>query len=512
MNRAGLYRGFVWSFIVFALAMAPAVAQDPLGTLRTYTGPKPIREGLLGSAVIVGSCLSPHSVPVGLTWDGSHLWVAEHFTRRAYRIDPANCSVVFSFALPGTFPGGLAWDGTHLWHADSNGDIYYKIDPSNGSVVSSFASPGGFPTGLTVHGGGLWGADVGCLNSACADNIYLTDTLGALQDTFAPPAAFPTGLASDGLNIWHSDNNSDLIYKIDPSDFSVLDSFPAPGTFSNDLAWDGRFLWVAEAQGERLYKLDVGTPLTPRSQGFWGHQCSDNGFRQYTAAEMDGLLSEVEVQSDAFSECAEATCELFADVGPQNDMREKTLIQLLAAWLNIVTDRLPLDAPIDLGGLSSAATVGEAIAEAESVVCDANAKRGDLETAKDVIESLVVVDNDFDLGANSTIVPVLSGTSRTLTVGLINMGSATTSYDLSVSGKWPVSVSPLRVSGLAPKGVALITITSEAPSLSTAGDLSVVQLTARDLAPQVSVQRDLSLIFQVPGSGGGGSKRILKPE
>jgi len=73
-------------------------------------------------------------------------------------------------------------------------------------------------------------------------------------------------------------------------------------------------------------------------------------------------------------------------------------------------------------------------------------------------------------------------------------------------------VSPQRVSGLSPGGVALITIASEAPSLSTAGALSVVQLTVRDLAPQVSVQRDLSLIFQVPGSGGGGSKRILKPE
>ena len=185
----------------------------------------------------------------------------------------------------------------------------------------------------------------------------------------------------------------------------MLDSFPAPGSFSNDLAWDGRFLWVAEAQGERLYKLDVGTPLTPRSQGFWGHQCSDNGFRQYTSAEMDGLLSEVEVQSDAFSECAEATCDRFLDGGPNNDMREKALLQLLAAWLNIVTDRLPLDAPIDLGGLTRAATVGEAIAEAESVVCDAGAKRGELETAKDIVEALVVVDNDFDLGADGTTSP-----------------------------------------------------------------------------------------------------------
>ena len=503
----------VSSLVVGLLAMAPAIAEDPLGTLGTTTGPTPIVEGLLGTAVIVGGCPSPASVPVGLTWDGSHLWVAEFGTRRAFRVDPSDCSVVSSFQLPGTFPAGLAFDGTYLWHADSNSDMYYQIDPSDGSVVSSFASPGIFPTGLAFHAGDVWGADVGCLNSACADNIYVTSPLGVLQNTLAPPAAFPTGLASDGVNLWHSDNNSDLIYKINPAGFTVLDSFPAPGSFSNDLAWDGRFLWVAETQNEQLFQLDVGTPLLSRSQGFWKHQCSDNGFHHYSDAELAELFSEVELQSGAFSECAELSCDIFFAEGSKKDMLPKALSQLLAVWLNVVSGRQSLDTVIDLGDLTDAESVGEAIDEVESVICDAEATRGELGNAKDIAEAIIFLNHDFDIQSSASIVSVPSGRSEKVTVGLVNMGLTPTDYDLSAtSSSWPVSLSPQRVTGLPPGGVAVITITSEAPALSTAGDTSVVVFTAQDQDARFALQHDLSLVFQVPGTGGGGSKRVLKEE
>ena len=510
MKRDGIGIRLITSLFIGLLAIAPAGAEDLLGISGGASGPTPIVEGLLGTAVIVSSCPSPASIPVGLTWDGSHLWVAEFGTRRAFRLDPSDCSVVSSFTLPGTFPAGLAFDGTYLWHADSNSDTYYQIDPSDGSVVDSFASPGVFPTGLTFHGGSLWGADVGCLSSACADNVYESSSLGVLLNTYAPPAAFPTGLTSDGVNLWHSDNNSDLIYKINPAGFTVLDSFPAPGSFSNDLAWDGRFLWVAERQNERLFKIDVGVPLLPRSQGFWKHQCSDNGFHHYSDAELAGLLSEVELQSGAFSECAEATCELLSTTGSKKDMRLKALIQLLATWLNVVSDRQPLDTAIDLGPLTDAGTVGEAIAEVEDAVCDPEANRGELGTAKDIAEALIFLGHDFDLVSPAYIVSVPSGTTGEVTLGLINMGSTPVSYDLRAAGPWPVALSPQQVTGLRPGGVALITVTSESPMSSSAGDLSVVQVTAQDST--ANLQRDLTLTFRVPGSGGGGSKRMLPPD
>lgn len=499
------------SLFICLLAMVPAMAEDLIGVSSQTGGKTQLVEGLLGTAVIVGGCPSPASIPVGLTWDGSHLWVAEYGSRMAFRVDPSDCSVVSSFTLPGTFPAGLAFDGTYLWHADSDSDTYYQIDPADGSVVASFASPDVFPTGLAFHGGNIWGSDVGCLAAACPDHVYEVNGAGVLQNTFAPPGLFPTGLTSDGINIWHSDNNTDTIYKIDPAGFAVLDSFPAPGTFPNDLAWDGRYLWVAETRNERLFKIDVGLPDLPRSHGFWKHQCSENGFHHYSDAEMADFFNEVESQSGAFSECAEATCELLSTKGPKNDMRLKASIQLLATWLNVVSGRQPLATAIDLGDLTDAGTVGEAIDEAEAAICDPEARKNELANAKNIAESLIFLGDDFDLDSSAELVAVQSGSSGETTLALINMGPTPRSYDLTATGRWQVSLSPQRVTGLKPGGIALITVTSEAPTLSSSGDLSVVEVQAWDRDLNTNLQRSLSLVFQVPGTGGGGAKRMLKP-
>jgi len=503
---------FAVLLLIGMVAVLPAAAQDPRGVNSTGGGPTPVVEGLLGTAILVSSCPSPVSQGVGLTWDGSHLWVSDFSTRRAYRLDPADCSIVSSIALPGPFPTGLAWDGTSLWNSDSGSDTYYQINPSNGSVISSFASPGIWPSGLTHHAGNLWGADINCTNPVCPDRVDEVSGLGVLLNTFAPPGPFPSGLASDGVNIWHSDNVLDTIYKVNPVDFSVLDQFPAPGNLTNDLAWDGRFLWMIENAADMIYQFDVGVPLLPRSQGFWMHQCSGDGFQQVSTAELDALFADIEAQSAVFPECGAAGCGLFGKIGPKNAMLPKALTHLQVAWLNLVSDRLNPDAAIDFAGLTGAATVGEALDEVEAAVCDPESSRRELEQAQDIAEALSNTTVDFDLGNTASIVPVRAGERGTVSVAVINMSLIPRSYDLTVTGPWPVQISETRINALAPGGIAPITVSSDAPLSAAPGSTADVRIFAQDSDNQMVLKRDLMLTFRVPGSGGGGAKRMLPPE
>lgn len=92
------------------------------------------------------------------------------------------------------------------------------------------------------------------------DEIHELTTDGSILATVPGFGDDPTGLAFDGRYLWHSDNSEDTIYKIDPSNMTVVDSFVSPGSFPNDLAWDGRYLWVVDNGTDILYQFDVGVP------------------------------------------------------------------------------------------------------------------------------------------------------------------------------------------------------------------------------------------------------------
>jgi hypothetical protein len=164
---------------------------------------------------------------------------------------------------------GLEWDGHYLLYAAGFSNMIYRLDISDGHVVSSFPSAAPFPTGLTFTGE-VWSAQTGCNFLNCSPHqVVQEDLIGNVAHTFKGIGQYPTGLAFDGHFLWHSDNSTDLIYKIDPATFAVLGSFSAPSAFPNDLAWDGATLWVISNYTGRLYQYDV-SGLTSVSAGTWG--------------------------------------------------------------------------------------------------------------------------------------------------------------------------------------------------------------------------------------------------
>lgn len=131
-----------------------------------------------------------------------------------------------------------------------------------------------------------------------------------------------------------------------------------------------------------LTDLRSGDPFPPADGGYWKHQCLSS------PAEMEVLFGTISDSSAAFDECEAIACSVLDPIRPRWQMGPKALRALLALWLNVVTGRLTLTTPIDLPDLTEAATLADAVAGIEATVCDPQAKRSELEEAKDLAEAL----------------------------------------------------------------------------------------------------------------------------
>jgi glutamine cyclotransferase len=129
---------------------------------------------------IVGNYDKPADAgkPVGLEWDGTHLWLAcfgfEIGTKSdLFEIDPATFQVVKKLSLPVWFVEDLAWDGRRLWSVDWLNYIGFSIDPATGDTANTYRPPGPNPVGMAWDGVHLW------LGDTTADSIWALDISGA---------------------------------------------------------------------------------------------------------------------------------------------------------------------------------------------------------------------------------------------------------------------------------------------------------------------------------------------
>jgi len=166
-------------------------------------------------------------------------------------------------------PGGLAWDGAYLWVGGGFGNArIYKYDVATCSIVSSFAAPSAgwldAITGLAFDGTNLW-----CHPEETGLIYKLDPSDGTVLDSFEAPSygtGDPNGggLAWDGSNLWHVHSEWNTLYKLDPTNGSVLDSFSVPSGYSSGLAfWDGKLV-VANITTDELHVIDAddGTLLS----------------------------------------------------------------------------------------------------------------------------------------------------------------------------------------------------------------------------------------------------------
>lgn len=210
---------------------------------------------------VTQSFYSPGSFPTGLTFDGTHLWLADYQADLLYCIDPSTGKVIRTLPSPAYWPEGLAWDGEALWNADVKGGIplsenyagkVYRIDPVSGNILKTIQAPTSTPRGLTWDGTYLW-----CVDNASDEVVQFSPEDGTTIRSFRSPASDPRGITFDGKYLWISDRIRDEIYMVDPKTGSVIITTTAPGAFTRGLAYDGNTLWAVDFQEDKVFQMKL---------------------------------------------------------------------------------------------------------------------------------------------------------------------------------------------------------------------------------------------------------------
>ncbi|MDG2063859.1 MAG: hypothetical protein P8L36_02595, partial [SAR324 cluster bacterium] len=278
--------------------------------------------GSTGSADGTGTAAS-FNIPVGITTDGTNLFIADTFNHLIRKI-VIGTIVVTTIAGTGTAgsadgtgttatfnrPIGITTDRTNLYAVDMANNLVRKIVISTG-VVSTFAGTGSsgssngtgtsasfnLPVGITTDGTNLYVADTDnhlirmiVISTGVVTTIAGTGSSGSSNGT-GTSASFnlPRGITTDGTNLYVGDGNNHLVRKIVIST-GVVTTIAGTGTAGssngtgtsasfNDpsgITTDGTNLYVGDGNNHLVRKIVISTGVVTTIAGT-GTAGSSNG-------------------------------------------------------------------------------------------------------------------------------------------------------------------------------------------------------------------------------------------
>ena len=176
-----------------------------------------------------GSVLDQFFLPfngyvMGLTFDGSDLWIVEWSPgTNIYNVTTSG-GLITSFPAPSANPRGIVWDGQNLWIGEANNQVLYEVN-TVGSVISSISIMGiiGWAMGMEwvpEHTNGhLWVNDDDYVSTYDDINqLNLSGGVAYLIQEFLHPAQgniIPEGICHDGEHLWISEYYSTVLWQID---------------------------------------------------------------------------------------------------------------------------------------------------------------------------------------------------------------------------------------------------------------------------------------------------------
>lgn len=240
--------------------------------------------------------------PVGITTDGSDLFVTDQTSRKIRRISIASGAVTTlagsganastdGSGLAASFrsPAGITTDGTYLYVADIVANKIRKIAIAT-AAVSTLAGSGtsgaadgigiaatfANPNGITTDGSNLYVVDSG--NNKIRTVVIASASVTTLAGSGSPGAAdgpggnasfnVPASICSEGVNLYVGDSGNQKIRKIAiaTGQVSTLAGSGSAGTadgkgtaatfkYPDSITTDGVSLYVADRIGDKLRKL-----------------------------------------------------------------------------------------------------------------------------------------------------------------------------------------------------------------------------------------------------------------
>ena len=113
------------------------------------------------SGVFVSTFICPESYNIGLTWDGSNLWMSCRGNQTIYEMSTGG-SVLSSFSVPYSGIGDMAYDGSNLYFTTGNSRSIVEVSIT-GTIVDTYDLSGisgsFYASALTFDGNNFWVGD-----------------------------------------------------------------------------------------------------------------------------------------------------------------------------------------------------------------------------------------------------------------------------------------------------------------------------------------------------------------
>jgi YVTN family beta-propeller protein len=185
------------------------------------------------------------SKPMGVSADGTHVWVANREDDTVTEIEAATGTVVRTIPV-GDGPKGVSSDGTDVWVTNNNGHTVSEIEVSSGTVIRTIPV-GVNPAAVSADGTHVW------VTEEAGETVSEIDasTGTVIRTITLTPASFLDGVASDGTDVWVTQLNHKSVIEIDASSGTIIRTIPvAEGPSA--VAVDGAHVWVTHDLGEAV--------------------------------------------------------------------------------------------------------------------------------------------------------------------------------------------------------------------------------------------------------------------
>jgi YVTN family beta-propeller protein len=202
--------------------------------------------------------LGTNSFPLGVSSDGTHVWVANFGEGTVSEIEASSGTVIRTIPIDvGSRPWGVSSDGTDVWVTNNGEDTVSEIEASSGTVIREI-DVGRFPLGVSSDGTHVWVANSGegtvSEIEASSGTVIREIHLGSLSRPF--------GVSSDGSHVWVTSygeglNSENLVSEIKASTGTVIPIFVPFGTGSSGVSSDGTDVWVANHVSGTVSEIEV---------------------------------------------------------------------------------------------------------------------------------------------------------------------------------------------------------------------------------------------------------------
>ncbi|MEO7144933.1 MAG: hypothetical protein ABI165_15660 [Bryobacteraceae bacterium] len=170
-----------------------------------------------------------------------------------------------AFLAPGQMPNGMSPAADGLWILDQKDpNKVHKVRYEDGTVLREIQTESVHGSGITSGDGALWIGSTGSLKTLKVDpengkTLRAFDTPGCGLVKWDHPTR-PTGAHGlewvGGGQYWIAVPPAVRIYLIHAETGKVIRSIPAPGVRPHGIAWDNGVLWCVESNDRAIYKMD----------------------------------------------------------------------------------------------------------------------------------------------------------------------------------------------------------------------------------------------------------------